>query len=247
MPPNQNFRIFPDIPHSEMVFVKGGRFMMGSDEKDKDTWDDEKPAHPVTVPDFYIGKYPMTQALWEEVMKSNPSHFKGKNRPVEQVSWNTITQEFLQKLPEKGIEGWGYNLPSEAMWEYATKGGNVSESYKYAGSNDLNEVGWYIKNSHSKSKPVGLKAPNELGLYDMSGNVFEWCLDHWHDTYENAPNDGRAWVDVNAEKNKSRVLRGGSWSNRQRHCRPTYLTYDHSNIANIFVGFRLVFSFISYK
>jgi len=244
MPPNENFLIFPNIPHSEMVFVKGGSFRMGSDEKDAD---DEKPVHAVTVPDFYIGKYLVTQTLWKKVIGEVGSWtcFKGKNRPIERVSWNTITQEFLQKLPDKGIEGWGYNLPSEAMWEFAAKGGIKSKQYKYSGSNDSNEVGWYDENSHMESKSVGLKAPNELGLYDMSGNVSEWCLDHWHETYDNSPNDGSAWIDINAEKDKYQILRGGGWLYYQSNSRPSARDSTLPDDAHDSVGFRLVFSFIS--
>jgi len=243
MPNPKNFQIFPKMPHSEMVFVKGGSFRMGSD--DEDALGSEKPIHTITVPDFYIGKYPVTQAIWEKVMNNNPSYYKGKNRPVEQVSWNTIIQEFLPKLKE--LTGKEYNLPSEAIWEYAAKGGTLSKEYKYAGSNDLNGVGWYNDNSHQETKPVGLKAPNELDLYDMNGNVWEWCLDHWHNTYDNAPNDANAWVDVNAEKGKSRVIRGGSWSLIQRNCRPSYRFNNHPDFAFNFIGFRLVFSFTSQK
>lgn len=243
MPPNQNFLIFSDMPHSEMVFVKGGSFMMGSE--DKEAYNDEKSVHPVTIPDFYIGQYPVTQALWEKVMgeEANKSRFKGGNRPIENVSWNTITQEFIPKLNE--LTGKEYSLPSEAVWEFAARGGNLSKNYKYSGSSDLNEVGWYDKNSHMETKPVGLKAPNELGLYDMNGNAWEWCLDHWHDNYKNAPNDGCAWIDVNAEKGKNRVFRGGSWSIGQRNCRPTFRSNSLPDGAHDFVGFRLVFSFPS--
>jgi len=226
----KNFLIFPEnpkMPHSEMVFVKGGSFMMGSD--DEDAYKSEKPTRRVTVPDFYIGKYPVTQAVWERVMgkKANKSRFKGKNRPVEQVSWNTITQEFLPKLPDKGIEGWSYNLPSEAMWEYAAKGGIESKQYKYSGSDDLNEVGWYEDNSHQENKPVGLKAPNELDLYDMSGNLFEWCIDKW------------------SKDSELRVIRGGSWFLYQRRCRPSFRSDFLPDFAYDFIGFRLVFSFTS--
>jgi len=216
-----------------MVFVKGGSFMMGSD--DEDAFDVEKPVHTVTVPDFYIGKYAVTQAIWKKLMSNNPSRFKGKNRPVEKVSWNTITQEFLPKLKE--LKGKEYNLPSEAIWEFAAKGGTLSKGYKYAGSNDLHEVGWYYYNSHEETKPIGLKAPNELNLYDMSGNVYEWCLDHWHDNYNNAPNNGSVWIDINEDE--SRVFRGSSWLALQHYCRPTYRINYHPYYIYYAVGFRL--------
>jgi len=226
-----------------MVFVKGGSFRMGNDDKKVYAW--EKPIHDVTVPDFYIGKYPVIQALWEEVMNNNPSSFKGKNRPVEQVSWITISREFLPKLKE--LTGKEYNLPSEAIWEFAAKGGIQSKEYKYAGSNDLNEVGWYNDNSHQETKPVGLKSPNELYLYDMNGNVLEWCLDHLHSNYENAPNDANAWIDINAYDYEARMLRGGSWYGIQRDCRPMSRFSFPPSITYKYVGFRLVFSFTSQK
>ncbi|MBQ3247459.1 MAG: SUMF1/EgtB/PvdO family nonheme iron enzyme, partial [Alistipes sp.] len=164
----------------EMVFVKGGTFTMGATaEQGSDADSDEKPAHSVTVSNFYIGKYEVTQAQWEAVMGKNPSRFKGDNLPVERVSWNDI-QKFIEKLNAK--TGKRYRLPTEAEWEYAARGGNQSKGYKYSGSNDIGSVAWYTDNSSSPTHPVGQKQPNELGLYDMSGNVYEWCSD-WHGSY----------------------------------------------------------------
>ena len=164
----------------QMVLVKGGTFQMGSNERD-----DEKPIHAVTVGDFYIGKYEVTQKEWEAVMGSNPSRFKGANRPVELVSWNSI-QEFLQKLNSKA--GKHYRLPTEAEWEYAAKGGNQGQNYECSGSNSIDEVAWYNGNSSRQTHEVGQKQPNELGIYDMSGNVWEWCSD-WYDAnyYSSSP------------------------------------------------------------
>ncbi len=242
-PSSQLFSIFPDFPYAEMVFVKGGTFMMGSDEED--AYGDEKPIHKVTVPDFWIGQYPVTQALWEKVMgvENNPSRFKGKNRPVEMVSWNDITQDFLPQLNAQTRKG--FALPSEACWEYAAKGGRNSKGYrnpkdykKYAGSNEINEVAWYDDNSHNETKAVGLKAPNELGLYDMSGNVLEWCQDHWHDDYTNAPTDGSVWE---KDGGTSRVLRGGSWLSDARSCRTSSRSYFHPDNRYFDIGFRLFF------
>ena len=151
---------------SEMIFVEGGTFRMGSEADDKEAYDWEKPAHAVKLDSFYIAKYPVTQALWETVMGNNPSDFKGANRPVENVSWGDIIQAFLPKLNKltegvrpKGLE---YQLPTEAQWEYSARGGKYWNKYpfKYAGSDKLNEVAWYDENSHEETKPVGLKTPN---------------------------------------------------------------------------------------
>jgi len=152
-----------------MVFVEGGTFMMGAtSEQESDAFDWEKPAHRVTLSDFYIGKYEVTQAQWKAVMGSNPSYFKGDNLPVERVSWGDC-QEFIRKLNER--TGLTFRLPTEAEWDYAARGGNRSRGYKYSGSDDPDEVAWYWDNSGIKTHPVGQKRANELGLYDMSGNV----------------------------------------------------------------------------
>jgi formylglycine-generating enzyme required for sulfatase activity len=185
----------------EMVYIKGGTFQMGGNEYDR-----EKPIHSVTLSSFYLSKYQVTQKQWTEIMGNNSSHFKGEDLPVEKVCWNDA-QTFLQKLNEK--TGKKYRLPTEAEWEYAARGGNQSQGYKYAGSSNLDEVGWYNKNSGNKTHPVGEKKPNELGLYDMSGNVWEWCEDIWHENYLGAPEDGTAWLTDG--DSRRRVLRGGSW------------------------------------
>ena len=205
-----------------MVFVEGGTFQMGGNIGSYD-----KPIHKVSVKDFYIGKYPVTQAQWKKVMgdNKNRSYFKGDDLPVEGVSWRNA-QAFIAKLNE--MTGLNYRLPTEAEWEYAARGGGKSKNYEYSGSNDLAKVGWYVKNSGRKTQPVGSLAPNELGLYDMSGNVWEWCEDDWHDNYENAPDDGSAWV--NEPRGSSRVLRGGSWSGNSEHCRVAIRHYIHSEL-----------------
>ncbi|MDP2279759.1 MAG: SUMF1/EgtB/PvdO family nonheme iron enzyme, partial [Nitrospirota bacterium] len=178
----------------EIVFVKGGCFQMGDTFGDGES--DEKPVHEVCVDDYYIGKYEVTQGQWKAIMGNNPSHFKdcGDNCPVEQVSWNDV-QEFIQKLNEKnnppsppftkGGKG-GFRLPTEAEWEYAARSGGKSE--RYSGGNDIDSVAWYNKNSGGKTHPVGTKQPNGLGIYDMSGNVWEWVND-WYDEfyYKNSP------------------------------------------------------------
>ncbi|MFN0203971.1 MAG: formylglycine-generating enzyme family protein [Bacteroidia bacterium] len=244
--PNKNFSFeIQNIPF-DFIWVEGTPenqpFLMGSEEYSR-----EKPIHPVSLASFWIGKYPLTQAQWKTVMgeENNPSYFIGDDRPVESVSWDTITQEFLPRLnallKEKGI-AYGCKLPSEAQWEYAARGGkHWQEMLRYAGSNRLAEVGWYDDNSNQETKPVGLKMPNQLGIYDMSGNVWEWCEDDWHENYENAPKSGESWIEKNTNNTKKVVVvRGGSWLNFVIDCRSTYrVRYRSVNISFIF-GCRLV-------
>jgi formylglycine-generating enzyme required for sulfatase activity len=135
----------------------------------------------------------------------------------------------------------GFRLPSEAEWEFAARGGNQSQGYLYAGGNDLDKVGWHNGNSHDETKAVGLKLPNELGFYDMSGNVYEWCEDQWHGNYDGAPTNGPAWVDL--KQGTSRVFRGGGWFSNARFCRPTNRGYDPPTRRGRYVGFRVVFFF----
>ncbi len=215
-----------------MVFIEGGTFDMGSNEGRNN----EKPVHSVAVPDFHLCKYPVTQELWEAVMgqANERSQFQGRDRPVERVSWH-VAKDFIEKLNEK--TGKKYRLPTEAEWEYAARGGNKSKGFKYAGSNKLKKVGWYDENSHGETKPVGLKKPNELGLYDMSGNVFEWCEDVWHGSYEGAPNDGSAWME-GGDKDR-RMVRGGSWFNDDDFCRVSYRLGLDAGFRLSRLGFRL--------
>ena len=224
----------PDaLPQIEMVFVKGGRFKMGATaEQGKDAEDNEKPAHSVTVSDFYIGKYEVTQAQWEAVMGKNPSYFKGYNRPVENVRWIDI-QEFIEKLNAK--TGKKYRLPTEAEWEYAARGGNQSKGYKYSGSNDIGSVAWYTDNSSRQTRPVGQKQPNELGLYDMSGNVREWCSDRY-----GSYSIGSQTNPTGPANGSDRVLRGGSWCNYAGSCRVSYRYSYLPLIPSGDYGFRLV-------
>ncbi len=188
---------------------------------------------------FYIAKYPVTQALWKAVMDGhNPAHFKGDHRPIENVSWKQINEEFLPKLKEK--TGINYRLPSETEWEYAARGGqHWQDGYTYAGSNRLKEVGWYDDNSHSETKPVGLKQPNQIGLYDMSGNVWEWCADHWYTDEEikKMPKNGSPWT-LDGDKDL-RVLRGGSWDYGNNYGRVAYRFRYYLNNRDFIIGFRL--------
>ena len=226
----------PDaLTQIEMVFVKGGTFTMGATAKQRgDADSDEKPAHRVTISDFYIGKYEVTQAQWETVMGKNPSGYKGNNRPVENVSWNDI-QEFIEKLNAK--TGKKFRLPTEAEWEYAARGGNQSKGYKYSGSDNIDEVAWYDDNSSSQTHPVGQKLPNELGLYDMNGNVYEWCSD-WYGGYSR----GSQTNPTGPANGSGRVLRGGSWNVIARSCRVSSRgSYDPSSRFGNYGGFRLVY------
>ncbi|GHT29262.1 hypothetical protein AGMMS49574_05550 [Bacteroidia bacterium] len=220
-------------PAIEMVYVQGGTFSMGcSGEQGSDCGDDEKPLHSVTVSNFNIGKYEVTQAQWKQIMGSIPSYFKDDNLPVENVSWEDV-QEFISKL--NAATGKRYRLPTEAEWEYAARGGNRSQGYKYSGSNNLNNVAWYWDNSSNKTHPVGAKSPNELGVYDMSGNVWEWCSDRYGDY-----NSSSQTNPTGPSTGSYRVLRGGSWSGRAEGCRVSLRDYNAPGIRYYNVGFRLV-------
>ena len=219
----------------DMMYVKGGTFIMGAtSEQGSDADSDEKPTHRVTLSNFYIGKYEVTQALWEAVMGSNPSNWKGANLPVETVSWDDC-QTFIRKL--NALTGKNFRLPTEAEWEFAARGGNNSRGYKYAGSNNIGDVAWYDDNSGSKTHVVGTKSPNELGIYDMSGNVWEWCQD-WYGSYSSASQTNP----TGASSGSYRVLRGGSWVNYAGCCRSS----DRHNYAPggrfSYCGLRLVLS-----
>ena len=181
-----------------------------------------------------MGKYEVTQAQWKAVMGSNPSRFKGDNLPVENVSWDDV-QAFIRKLNQ--LTGKRYRLPTEAEWEYAARGGNKSRGYKYAGGNNIDEVAWYDGNSGERTHPVGKKRPNELGLYDMSGNVWEWCSD-WYDEdyYGNSPQNNPQ----GPASGSSRVFRGGSWLNYAILCRSASRYYSTPDSRYGLIGFRLV-------
>ncbi|WP_308589737.1 SUMF1/EgtB/PvdO family nonheme iron enzyme [uncultured Prevotella sp.] len=219
----------------DMVRVEAGTFTMGATAEMKDPYIDEKPTHQVTLTnDYYIGKNEVTQALWQAVMGNNPSSFKGDNLPVEKVSWNDC-QEFISKLNR--ITGKTFRLPTEAEWEYAARGGNKSRGYQYSGSNNLSDVAWYYDNSGSKTHSVGTKQANELGIYDMSGNVWEWCQD-WKGFYS-------SFSQVNptgADSGSGRVYRGGSWSYFARLCRSSCRNSYSPDGRYSSLGLRLVLS-----
>ena len=218
----------------DMVRVKAGTFTMGATAEMKNPYDDEKPTHRVTLTnDYYIGKYEVTQALWQAVMGNNPSKFKGDNLPVEQVSWNDC-QEFISKLNR--ITGKLFRLPTEAEWEYAARGGKKSRGYQYSGSNNLSDVAWYDDNSVIKIHAVGTKQPNKLGIY-MRGNVWEWCQDRY-DKYS-------SFSQVNptgANSGFDRVFRGGSCIGYAWPCRSSCRKYDSPDFRNNNLGLRLVLS-----
>lgn len=232
----------PDGAHFRMRHVPGGDFMMGAEDDDNEALERERPRHPVRISDFYIGEFAVTQSVWAAVMEGeNPSGFKGTMRPVENVSWKMIDVQFLPRLNE--ITGKKYRLPTEAEWEYAARGGPHwrSENYLYAGSDLLDQVGWYKNNSDDQTRNVGMLLPNALGLYDMSGNVWEWCAD-WYDEryYQKWLEQGRMPDPVNLEKGGSRVVRGGGCFARPRHCRLAYRDrYMPDDFGND-LGFRLV-------
>ena len=206
---------------ADMVFVEGGTFMMGALPNDKNAESDETPRHQVTLSSFSIGKYEVTQELWQAVMGSNPSMFKGDlKRPVERVSWDDC-QEFIHKLNE--LTGEKFRLPTEAEWEYAARGGQKSRGYLYSGSNDIKSVAWYDGNSGDTTHPVGQKQPNELGLYDMSGNVWEWCQDRYGKYNSSAQTNPKG--PSHAYNRVNRVYRGGSWYHRVRLCRASLRFY----------------------
>lgn len=218
-----------------MVYVEGGTFMMGTEEwdgNDVDLYWKGMPVHQVTLSDYYIGETEVTQALWKVVMESNPSKFKNDdNRPVETVYWNDC-QEFIGRLNE--ITGENFCLPTEAQWEFAACGGNYSKGYKYSGSNDLDAVAWYIENSDKRTHPVGTKQANELGIYDMSGNVYEWCQD-WYGNYSST-----AVTDPTGPSSGSlRVYRGGSWDLYAIYFRCAYRNGSTPANAHKELGLRL--------
>ena len=216
-----------------MIKVQGGTFTMGATaEQGCDAYSDEKPMHQVTLSDYYIGETEVTQELWKVVMDSNTRNFSGMNLPVEAVSWDDC-QTFITKLNQ--LTGKNFRLPTEAEWEYAARGGQKSRGYKYAGSNALSDVAWYLDNSSSKAHPVKQKQANELGLYDMTGNVWEWCQD-WHGSYSSNAQTNPTGPSSGAD----RVLRGGSWYYTASGCRVASRGISSPGNRSNTIGFRVV-------
>jgi formylglycine-generating enzyme required for sulfatase activity len=249
----------------DMVFIPGGTFLMGSPEDELERFKSEGPQHKVTVPEFFMGRTLVTQAQWRRVagfpqvgrsLKANLSNFKGDDLPVEQVSWFEA-EEFCLRLSKS--TGRRYRLPSEAEWEYACRAGmttpfhfgetidaqyanyrpedwKISDTTTYPGVYGPGRLGTY----RQKTTPVKEFPPNRFGLYDMHGNVWEWCEDHWHGDYEGAPIDGKSWIDKTAETEASRVLRGGSWLLAPGYCRSAVRDSFSPAGAGNDVGFRVV-------
>lgn len=215
-----------------MVWVDGGTFRMGAtSEQGSYAESDEEPVHSVTLSGYYIGKTEVTQALWKAVMGSNPSEFKGDNRPVESVSWDDC-QAFIRKL--NALTGQNFRLPTEAEWEFACRGGNNSRGYKYSGSNYIDNVAWHDGNFGDKTHPVATKSPNELGIYDMSGNVWEWCAD-WYGDYSS----GRQTNPKGPYDGSRRVRRGGCWYFGAGNCRSSNRSNYNPTYRNYYLGLRL--------
>jgi len=243
-----------------MIKVEGGTFNMGAQSidpsgtnYDSDADNIESPVHSVTLSDYYIGETEVTQELWEAVMGSKPSHFSGyPQRPVEYVSWNDC-QEFITKL--NNLTGKNFRLPTKAEWEYAARGGNKSKGYKYSGSNTIGNVAWYYENSgdsglddsswnynklkqnNCRTHNVKTKSPNELGIYDMSGNVYEWCED-WYGNYSS----GSQTNPKGPSSGSYRVRRGGSWDDYAKYCRVSFRYIYTPDVRDANCGFRLAFS-----
>ncbi len=218
-----------------MVKVSGGTFNMGAtSEQGSDVSGDEKPVHSVTLSDYWIGEIEVTQALWQAVMNSNPSVFKGSNKPVEMVSWDDC-QTFISKLDS--LTGKKFSLLTEAQWEYASRGGNKSGGYKYSGSNKINDAAWNDDNSGNSTHDVKTKSANELGLYDMSGNVWEWCSD-WYGNYSSDSQKNPIGPDAGSD----RVNRGGSWFSFPRYCRGSDRYGDVPDSRSNNLGMRLALS-----
>lgn len=183
---------------------------------------------------FYAGCYQVTQELYEKIIGENPSYFKGKHRPVEYVSWDDA-QKFLEQLNRQVAlkDGLQFRLPSEAMWEYAAR---AEQNFEYSGSQKLQEVGWFKENSNGQTMPVGLKEPNAFGLYDMSGNVWEWCEEVWYDDLKRIPTNGSALKERNSD---TRVIRGGSWNYFDFNARVLFRLRDLHSLRYSNRGFRV--------
>jgi formylglycine-generating enzyme required for sulfatase activity len=233
-----------------MIFLYGGTFEMGCTSEQNNCFGDEKPVHTVVLPDFYIGKFQVTQKLWHVVMgrsirmqlylvNSKSLNGEGSEYPMYYVNYSeceefcsTLNQLLSKQLPK----GYKFTLPTEAQWEFAARGGNKSTRNMYFGGNSIDEVAWYEENSNGRAHLVGKKDKNELGIYDMSGNVMEWCRDWYYDFYyENSPSENPKGPD----KGTGRVLRGGGWNSKSQHCRVSFRHCTSPSNRSYDVGFRL--------
>ena len=215
----------------QLNYIEGGTFQMGSNDTDAP---DQGPVHTVTVGSFFLGETEVTQALWNSVMGNNQSEWQGEEFPVEKISWEDC-QKFIRKLNK--LTGKNFRLPTEAEWEYAARGGNNNHGYSYySGSNTINDVAWYDGNSENRTHEVKRKLPNALGLYDMCGNVWEWC-DDWYGS--NYYNDSPSVNPKGPQNGTARVLRGGSWCIGQWNCRVPFRGFYNPDIVSNEFGFRL--------
>ncbi|HQO08549.1 MAG TPA: formylglycine-generating enzyme family protein [Clostridiales bacterium] len=212
----------------DYIFVEGGTFQMGNNNG----YEEERPVHNVNVNDFYICKTEVTQALWRIVMGTTPSNFIGDDLPVENVSWNDAV-EFCKRLSRK--ESAVYRLPTEAEWEYAARGGKLSKGNEFPGISRFNDLAWWAANSGSKTNPAGKKKPNELGIYDMNGNVYEWCSDYYR-----SYNNSNSADPTGSGTDSSRVMRGGSWTAQIPSCTVTSRNYGNPDLRTNAIGFRVV-------
>jgi len=225
------------VPEIEMVFVKGGKFRMGCNaNEEKNCMNDERPIHEIKIGNYSIGKYPVTQKQWGSVMGIVPAHFDGDDLPVEQVSWDEA-QEFIKRL--NAMTGRKYRLPTEAEWEYAAQGGANAKGQRFSGYRFLDDIAWYEYNSNGRTQRVGAKQPNELGVYDMVGNVWEWVND-WYD--KNYYKESLVSNPYGPKRGSERVYRGGGFDSYEQHCRVSLRNYNRPGYRTINLGLRLALS-----
>lgn len=218
-----------------MCYIKGGSFLMGATpEQGSDAFDDERPVHQVTLNNYYIGKNEVTQELWQAVMGNNPSKFKGNRKPVENISWSDC-QDFVTKL--SAITGKKFRLPTEAEWEFAARGGIKNHGYKYSGNNAPDNFVWYGSNTYGSTHDVGTKKPNDLGIYDMSGNVAEWCYDGYGEFSSTSQTNP-----VCSSNEYSYVHRGGGWDSKVIYCRISYRGSSSKDFRFHNLGLRVALS-----
>lgn len=239
---NKKLTINVDGISFEMVYVEGDTFTMGADTViDKDFWGDEMPNHKVVLSDYYIGKLEVTQDLWKKVLGTIPSdNYKGSGKsdsyPVERVSWNDC-QKFISKLNQMTKKN--FDLPTEAQWEFAARGGKKSQSYKFSGGDGMKIVGWCDENSEDETHQTGKKKANELGIFDMSGNVREWCSD-WYAVYDTTLQIDPEGPLIPQSGDSVRVARGGSFSDPPSYCRNSFRQKSLPSSKMNYVGLRLV-------